>query len=36
MMTRRDAVAAVARVPFYLVVRAENPAQDFKAFIACA
>jgi tripartite-type tricarboxylate transporter receptor subunit TctC len=27
-------VAAVARVPFYLVVRAENPAQDFKAFIA--
>ena len=27
-------VASVARVPFYLVVRAENPAQDFKAFIA--
>jgi len=27
-------VAAVARVPFYLVVRAENPAKDFKAFIA--
>ncbi len=27
-------VAAVARVPFYLVVRAENPAQDYKAFIA--
>ena len=27
-------VAAVARVPFYLVVRAENPARDFKAFIA--
>lgn len=27
-------VAAVARVPFYLVVRAGSPAQDFKAFIA--
>ena len=27
-------VAAVARVPFYLVIRADNPAQDFKAFIA--
>jgi len=27
-------VASVARVQFYLVVRAENPAQDFKAFIA--
>ncbi|WP_027520580.1 tripartite tricarboxylate transporter substrate binding protein [Bradyrhizobium sp. Ec3.3] len=27
-------VAAVARVPFYLVVRADNPAQDFGAFIA--
>src|SRR5262245_48911473 len=27
-------VASVARVPFYLVVRAENPAQDFRAFIA--
>jgi len=27
-------VASVARVPFYLIVRAENPAQDFKAFIA--
>ena len=27
-------VASVARVPFYLVIRAENPAQDFKAFIA--
>ncbi len=27
-------VASVARVPFYLVVRAENPAQDYKAFIA--
>jgi tripartite-type tricarboxylate transporter receptor subunit TctC len=27
-------VASVARVPFYLVVRAENTAQDFKAFIA--
>ena len=27
-------VASVARVPFYLVVRADNPAQDFKAFIA--
>ncbi|XSC41900.1 Bug family tripartite tricarboxylate transporter substrate binding protein [Bradyrhizobium sp. RDT10] len=27
-------VASVARVPFYLVVRAENPAQDFKAFVA--
>jgi tripartite-type tricarboxylate transporter receptor subunit TctC len=27
-------VASVARVPFYLVVRAENPSQDFKAFIA--
>jgi tripartite-type tricarboxylate transporter receptor subunit TctC len=27
-------VASVARVPFYLVVRAENPAADFKAFIA--
>src|SRR3954449_238606 len=27
-------VASVARVPFYLIVRTENPAQDFKAFIA--
>lgn len=27
-------VASVARVPFYLVVRADNPAPDFKAFIA--
>lgn len=27
-------VASVARVPFYLVVRADNPAQDFNAFIA--
>ena len=27
-------VAAVARVPFYLVIRAESPAQDYKAFIA--
>lgn len=27
-------VASVARVPFYLVIRADNPAQDFKAFIA--
>lgn len=27
-------VASVARVPFYLVVRADNPAGDFKAFIA--
>ncbi|XSC41974.1 Bug family tripartite tricarboxylate transporter substrate binding protein [Bradyrhizobium sp. RDT10] len=27
-------VASVARVPFYLVVRADNPAKDFKAFIA--
>lgn len=27
-------VASVARVPFYLVVRKENPATDFKAFIA--
>jgi tripartite-type tricarboxylate transporter receptor subunit TctC len=27
-------VASVARVPVYLVVRADNPAQDFKAFIA--
>ncbi|MBR1125963.1 tripartite tricarboxylate transporter substrate binding protein [Bradyrhizobium lablabi] len=27
-------VASVARVPFYLVVRTEHPAQDFKAFIA--
>ena len=27
-------VASVARVPFYLVIRAENPAQDYKAFIA--
>jgi len=27
-------VASVARVPFYLVIRKENPAQDFKAFIA--
>ncbi len=26
-------VASVARVPFYLVTRADNPAQDFKAFI---
>lgn len=27
-------VASVARVPFYLVVRAENPAKDFKTFVA--
>lgn len=27
-------VASVARVPFYLVVRSENPAKDFKAFVA--
>ena len=27
-------VASVARVPFYLVVRTENPAKDFKAFVA--
>jgi tripartite-type tricarboxylate transporter receptor subunit TctC len=27
-------VASVARVPVYLVVRADNPAQDFRAFIA--
>ncbi len=27
-------VASVARVPFYLVIRADNPAQDFKAFVA--
>lgn len=27
-------VASVARVPFYLVVRKENPAWDFRAFIA--
>jgi len=27
-------VASVARVPFYLVVRTENPARDFKAFVA--
>ena len=27
-------VASVARVPFYLVVRTDNPAQDFKAFVA--
>jgi tripartite-type tricarboxylate transporter receptor subunit TctC len=27
-------VASVARVPFYLVVRADNPARDFKTFIA--
>jgi tripartite-type tricarboxylate transporter receptor subunit TctC len=27
-------VASVARVPFYLVVRTENPAKDFNAFIA--
>jgi len=27
-------VASVARVPFYLVVRTENSAQDFKAFVA--
>lgn len=27
-------VASVARVPFYLVVRADNSAQDFKAFVA--
>jgi tripartite-type tricarboxylate transporter receptor subunit TctC len=27
-------VASVARVPFYLVVRTENPVQDFKAFVA--
>jgi tripartite-type tricarboxylate transporter receptor subunit TctC len=26
-------VASVARVPFYLVVRTENPAPDFKAFV---
>jgi tripartite-type tricarboxylate transporter receptor subunit TctC len=27
-------VASVARVPFYLIVRADNPAKDFPAFIA--
>jgi tripartite-type tricarboxylate transporter receptor subunit TctC len=27
-------VASVARVPFYLVVRTDHPAKDFKAFIA--
>ncbi|HEV2572061.1 tripartite tricarboxylate transporter substrate binding protein [Methylocella sp. CPCC 101449] len=27
-------VAAVARVPLYLVVRTENPAKDFNAFLA--
>jgi tripartite-type tricarboxylate transporter receptor subunit TctC len=27
-------VASVARVPFYLVIRADNPAQDFEAFVA--
>lgn len=27
-------VASVARVPFYLVVRADNPAKDFKSFLA--
>ncbi|CAN7758006.1 tripartite tricarboxylate transporter substrate binding protein [Bradyrhizobium sp. LjRoot220] len=27
-------VASVARVPFYLVVRTENPAPDLKAFVA--
>ncbi len=27
-------VASVARVPFYLVVRTENPAKDFEAFVA--
>ncbi|MCA6114637.1 tripartite tricarboxylate transporter substrate binding protein [Bradyrhizobium sp. WSM 1738] len=27
-------VASVARVPFYLVVRTDNPAQDFRAFVA--
>jgi tripartite-type tricarboxylate transporter receptor subunit TctC len=27
-------VASVARVPFYLVVRADHPAQDFKGFVA--
>ncbi|MBR0829986.1 tripartite tricarboxylate transporter substrate binding protein [Bradyrhizobium manausense] len=27
-------VASVARVPFYLVIRADNPAQDFTAFVA--
>ncbi|MCA1510477.1 tripartite tricarboxylate transporter substrate binding protein [Bradyrhizobium sp. NBAIM01] len=27
-------VASVARVPFYLVVRTQNSAQDFKAFVA--
>jgi tripartite-type tricarboxylate transporter receptor subunit TctC len=27
-------VASIARVPVYLVVRTDNPAQDFKAFIA--
>jgi tripartite-type tricarboxylate transporter receptor subunit TctC len=27
-------VASVARVPFYLVVRTENAAKDFKAFVA--
>ena len=27
-------VASVARVPFYLVVRTENPVKDFKAFVA--
>ncbi|MEH2505642.1 tripartite-type tricarboxylate transporter receptor subunit TctC [Bradyrhizobium sp. AZCC 1578] len=27
-------VASVARVPFYLVIRADNPVRDFKEFIA--
>jgi tripartite-type tricarboxylate transporter receptor subunit TctC len=27
-------VASVARVPFYLVVRTDHPAKDFKAFVA--
>src|SRR5690606_9122195 len=27
-------VASVARVPFYLVVRADHPARDYKTFIA--
>lgn len=27
-------VASIARVPFYLVVRADNPAKDFKGLIA--
>ena len=27
-------VASVARVPFYLIIRATNPARDFKEFIA--